>query len=275
MKSGGTVKLGKFKLSKNAVMMGGAVGVGILAYAYYTRRGSSTPTDSTGTGGSYVDPSIDPNTGMPYSDEFGGGGTSYSGLGIYDPTTGAYLGNGYGSQIVTGVTTNAAWTQAAVAYLVSVGYEGVTVNSAIGKVLSGQAVTQDELNIFNAAVAAEGNPPNGFPAIHMAGSAPGGTTNPPPSGSGNPPPAVTGLKGKGFKEHIDLDWNDMRSKDGKISGYSVWADGVRKGSPFFSTMHVWGVSGKGKSHKMEVAAFKYVNGKQVYGPKTAITVKTV
>jgi len=272
VKTGGTVHIGKFKLSKNAVMLGGATGIGILAYAYYVRRNASTTGTTTDDGAAYVDPSIDPNTGMPYSDEFGGSGTSYSGLGIYDPTTGAYLGNGYGSQIVTGVSTNAAWTQACVAYLVGVGYEGTVVNSAIGKVLSGQAVTQDELNIFNAAMAAEGSPPQGYPTIHMVGAAPGGTTNPPTTS--NPPPAVTGLKGKGFKEHIDLDWNDMRTVDPHIFGYTIWADGVRKTSNPFSTEHVWGVSGKGKSHKMEVAALKYVGGKQVYGPKATIMVKT-
>lgn len=270
--TGGKIKIGKFKVSKNGVMIGAAVGLGILGYAYYSRR-SASPTDTSGDTTGYVDPSIDPNTGMPYSDEFGGSGVNYSGLGIYDPTTGQYLGNGYGSSVITGVTTNAAWTQASVAYLVSIGYEGTVVNSAIGKVLSGQAVTQDELNIFNAAMAAEGSPPQGFPTIHMVGAAPGGTTNP-PAGDGNPPPAVTGLKGKGFKEHIDLNWDDMRKKDPKIAGYTIWADGVRKTSNFFSTEHVWGVSGKGKSHKMQVAAFKYINGKQTYGPMATISVKT-
>ena len=265
LKSGGKISIGKVKLSKNAVMLGAATGVGIIAYAYYMRgRGGG---DIPAGDGSSFDPNIDPATGIPYSDEYGGGGGTggYSGLGIYDPVTGQYLGNGYGSSVVTGVSTNAAWTQACVAYLVSVGYEGMAVNSALGKVLSGQAVTQDELNIFNAATAAQGHPPQGYPTIKMASGQPGGTTNPP----GANLPAPTGF-------HVDrvtrstaiVDWNDVKN----ATGYRLYLNGAVRyaNHPAYSLASYSGLK-PNTSYRLEVRAIGADGG---VGAPASLTVKT-
>lgn len=204
------VKIGKVKIPKPALYMGVAGAAAIILYAYYQRRaggggGGNTPTD----GG--ADPSIDPSTGLPYADEFGGG---YSGMGIYDPSTGGTIGTGYG-QIIQQVSTNAAWTQAAVAYMTTVGYEGTAVQNAIGKALLGQALTQAELDIFNAARAVEGEPPNGYPPIHMVGNAPGGTTNPP--GKSLPPPGNVHVLHT-YRTEIQVGWTAVKG----AKGYAVF-----------------------------------------------------
>lgn len=248
----GTIKLGKVKLSKNAVLIGGAVAVGIVGYAYYQRsRGGSGSVGGADTGA--TDPNIDPSTGLPWDESYGG--VSYSGLGIYDPATGGTIGYGYGTgtQTVTTVGTNAAWTQAAIAYLEAHGYDGNVVAAALGKVLNGSPVTQSELDIFSAATGVQGNPPQGYPPIHMVGST-GGTTDRVP---GSQLPAPTGLKvtntGTSF---ITIDWNDIP----RNIGYSIYINGVRqRGSSLYSwytenglkpnTSYKFTIHGIGVDHK--------------------------
>lgn len=184
-----SIKIGNMNIPKPALVIGVAAAGGILFYAYYSRTsgGGEDTGDETAT-----DDGIDPYTGLPYTDEFGFGG-GFSGIGITDPGTGSIFGPGYGGQIVTGVTTNAAWSQAVIAYFEGHGtYPEVNISSALGKVLTGQALTVDELNIFNAARAVQGEPPQPYPPIHMVSAAPPGTTNPPPSNSR--PGKVGGLR---------------------------------------------------------------------------------
>lgn len=57
--------------------------------------------------------------------------------------------------------TNADWTQAAVSYLVSVGYDAATAAAVLGKYLGKQPLTPSELVILRAALAGAGNPPVG------------------------------------------------------------------------------------------------------------------
>jgi len=178
-----TVKIGNVKVPKNVLYIGGVAGAAVVAYAYLFRR-DTVSADSTAS----EEPLIDPYTGLPYVDEFGMG---YSGLGIYDPASGYTIGGGYGNQIVTGNTTNATWSQAAISYLVLQGYEGSVVASALGKVLTGIPVTNDELNIFNAARATQGEPPQPYPPIQMVGSS-------------GPPPDPTGAKGSELPAVNDL-----------------------------------------------------------------------
>lgn len=203
------VKIGNVKVPKPALYMGVAGAAAIVLYAYYQRRsaggGGNTPTEAG------ADPNIDPSTGLPYTDEFGGG---ISGLGIYDPATGGTIGTGYG-QVIQQVSTNAGWAQAATAYLTTSGYEGTAVTSALGKALTGQALTQDELNIFNAARAVEGEPPNSYPPIHMVGTAPGGTTN--PSGSSLPAPGNLHVMNT-YRTEIQIGWNAVKG----AKGYAVF-----------------------------------------------------
>lgn len=159
---------------------GALVGGGAILYYRHQQNAAAAATPAAGTDTSGYDTSgdIDPTTGIPYADEGAGMdgayGTTPSALGYYDPTTGQYIGTGVGTSTVTTVSTNAAWAQAAAAYLVNQGYDGATVTAAIGLYLLGAPLTQDQYDIVTAAIGFEGNPPQGAPPPHMA-SGGGGT----------------------------------------------------------------------------------------------------
>lgn len=220
-----TVKIGNVNVPKPALFIGVAAAGGILFYAYYMRGGTGGSVDAETTVPD--DSGIDPYTGLPYSDQFGFGSGGYSGVGIYDPSTGGTIGGGYGGGIVTGVTTNAAWSQAVINYFETHGtYAETNVSNALGKVLTGRPITVDELNIFNAARAVQGEPPQAYPTIQMVSAAPGGTTNP----SGSSLPAPTGLKATATgRGSIRVDWNPVKG----AKGYALYqaADGAGGGTP--------------------------------------------
>lgn len=180
---------GGSKMPKNRKValfaIGGLGGLG-LVYWYKRKNAAAATADTTGT---TTDPSIDPATGIPYAEEYSGGYGSSLG-GIYDPATGqTYTGAG-GPPIVTQVTSNAQWAQAAEAYLISLGYDPVTTSAALGAYLAGIGLTQDQLAIVQAAIGFEGQPPNPPAPPHVTGPPTG--TGPPPVGGQATVPNVVG-----------------------------------------------------------------------------------
>lgn len=255
-----SIKIGNVNVPKPALVIGVAAAGGILFYAYYARTSGG---GDTGTGDTAAaDDGIDPYTGLPYTDEFGFGG-GFSGIGINDPGTGSIFGPGYGGQIVTGVTTNAAWSQAVIAYFEAHGtYPEVNVSSALGKVLTGQALTVDELNIFNAARAVEGEPPQPYPPIRMVSAAPPGTTNPPTSLK-----APTGVKVvKRTRTSIRVDWNPVSG----AKGYALYRNGARITSSVYSVYTFAGLT-RNKKYTFKIHALGSDNK---LGPAAQITATT-
>jgi hypothetical protein len=118
----------------------GAVGVGILAYAYW-RNSTAAPT--------VVDPG------------------EYSGEAEYESPLGNTGGNSSGDFPGTtdpeAINTNAQWTQAAVLSLQSAGWEASAVYVALGKLLAFKDLSSAEVQIAQAAKAAVGEPPQGGP----------------------------------------------------------------------------------------------------------------
>lgn len=169
---------------KPALIAVGAASIGILAYAYYRHNsGASADTAPSDT----TDTSIDPATGVPYADEFGYTNSGYGFLGVNDPSTGQIITSGSGTGVVT-ISTNAQWSQAAQAYLASIGgFDSTAVAAALGAGLLGHYMTPDQVGIWNAAIAFEGNPPGGYPPLN---------TTPP---IGQPPPTTTLPAPAGFK----------------------------------------------------------------------------
>lgn len=235
---------------KPALYVSGAVAVGILGYAYYKKRsGASATPASTATP---LDPNIDPATGIPYADEFGGGtgSTGYSGLGIYDPSTGATFGTGYGTGTVTQVSSNAAWAQAAEAYLSQVaGYDPNTVAIALGRGLTGQYLTPDQLNIWNAATGFEGYPPQPVPPLVTtppAGQGGGG-------GSATGAGPVTGLHVvKTFRNSVTVGWHPLTGAKGYIVDVSGGPHGTYTTS---TTINVGGMKNN-TAHTITVTPIK-------------------
>lgn len=159
--------------------------VGLVAIWYVVQRRNATDTTTTdGTDTTTTDTSIDPNASGAYGSGYGGdystgGSADYSPpeLDSYvDPSTGAVITGGGATPVytppkpvvITKPTTNAQWAQQASAYLVQQGFDAITVATALGKYFSNQNLTDNQLSVVQAALAAEGNPPNPPPPPHVA-----------------------------------------------------------------------------------------------------------
>lgn len=164
---------------KKFVVIGGAVLVIVIGVVYYrSKQQSASSVDAAGS------TSIDPATGYAYgSAEDAAALASQSNY--VNP---AQYGYGYGGNYVpsgttaaTGFTNNAAWAQAAEAYMVDIGGDANLIGNALGKYIAGAAVTSDQQSLIQQAIAFEGIPPvggtNGYPpSIRTATTAP---TEPP------------------------------------------------------------------------------------------------
>lgn len=201
-------------LKKNKFMLvGGALVVIGVTYEYRKRAAAATAATATTASGAtdnstaLGDESIDPSTGIPYSEEALGAAdpysaaydsaaqgspySSYSGL-TWDPATGQWVSNtsgttstGTGSQsgLYGTPTSNAQWGQEATLYLTNLGDDPITVAAALGKFLSGQggSLTSAQLSIVQSAIGALGYPPTAVPAPAVA----------PPTGQTNPGAGIT------------------------------------------------------------------------------------
>lgn len=186
----GTVNLFGSRVKKGYVIAGGLVVGSAVIYGWYKNKQaaadttSDTTTADTTTAGDYSDSgdsypsdgsvgdpsdpdSIDPTSGMTYGDE----GAFSSGYGALDTYGDTYGYGGYYSGTSSGETayeTNGQWAQSAEDYLVnSVGADATTVAAALGKYVTGQAVTADQMDVIEQAIAFVGYPPvngtDGYP----------------------------------------------------------------------------------------------------------------
>ena len=154
------------KSTRNWLIIGSVGAAGIVIW--YIMRAKS----QQGAGTAATDQSIDPATGIPYSQEYsgyggygvGGGGVPQQ-FGYYDPTTGAFISGTGSTGTVIGPGTNASWAQQVEAYLQGVGYDPTAVAAAIGKYLTGQTLSSDQAGIVAAATGFFGNPPQYVPPI--------------------------------------------------------------------------------------------------------------
>lgn len=147
------------KSTRNWLLIGGLGAAAIVIYMVMRARSNAATTGTT-------DPNIDPATGVPYSQEYGGygaTGVTPSLYGYVDPTTGAFISGAGAGNTVLQPSTNASWAQQVEAYLQSLGYDPTAVGSAIGKYLTGQTLTSDQQGIVAAALGFFGQPPQGAP----------------------------------------------------------------------------------------------------------------
>lgn len=137
--------------ARKVYLMVGAAAAGFVGYRWWQARNTSAgrPVDSTLGTGSVV--------------EGGGGGLAPGGNVQYG---GADIG-GEGPP-----ATNADWANLAVQLLVNQGWDGATVQVALGKYLNRQALTDAEVNIVQAAIAVAGSPPVGTFTILDGGTDP-------------------------------------------------------------------------------------------------------
>lgn len=149
------------KQNKKLYVAVGGAAAAFVAYRWYQNRSAASAAAAP----------VDPNATDTSS--------------VTDATGGAY-GPGnvqYGGADITGdtstLTTNAEWTNTAVTLMVQQGWDGATVQAALGKYLTDQALTTDEETIVRSAVAVAGNPPQGSHAIvHIPNPTPSTPTTP-------------------------------------------------------------------------------------------------
>lgn len=164
--------------TRNWIIIGAVGAAGLVAWYIIKGRGSKQSSTDLASQG------IDPATGVPFAQEYGGygaaGGAGTPSLyGYYDPNTGQFIsgaGAGGSGGFVLAPSTNAEWAQQAEAYLTGIGYDAMTVAAALGKYLTGQTITSDQAGIVAAAKGFFGTPPQPF--------TPGPVTNPGGQGSG-------------------------------------------------------------------------------------------
>lgn len=173
-----------------------AVGVGVIVYmrSRNAANAAATTAQSSGSADTTTDPSIDPNTGIPYAEESGG---AYSGYGGYGDSGGYGSYGGYPGTYNPNpnqITTNSDWVQAAIGIVPG---DTNAVTAALSAVLGGLTVTHAQKNLFLEAVGLLGQPPQGYPTpIHVSDT--GG--HPGPSGDVK----VPATKGKSAGEAHDL-----------------------------------------------------------------------
>lgn len=183
------------------VAIGGAIAAGAIGIYFY--RNKKQETDAIAAAGSSE---IDPATGYPYGSAEDAAAldsqSNYqmplnSGYGY-----GGYAGGSGGGVFGTGqpgsFTSNAEWAQYVEAYEENnLGADAVIVGNAIGKYLTGQPLTTDQVGVVQSAIAIGGYPPvngpNGNPPSYVTAGTSGGTTNPPPTDNPPPPPGNTGV----------------------------------------------------------------------------------
>lgn len=152
---------------RGGLFAGGLAAVGTAGYLWYKHmKGqqiaaaaatSTPPAAGYGYGASYGYGSPYAYATSPYGYGYGPSGYGFGALGGSGFPASPY---GYGQAPVT-VTTNAEWSQNALAALSAQGYTGTAVLSALGKYLTGKPVVQgssDDTTI-QSAIAIEGEPP--------------------------------------------------------------------------------------------------------------------
>src|SRR5215831_14848067 len=147
---GGPPKRPMKKSTRNWLLIGTLAAGGLVVIFIMRSRQAAA-------GGAGAPEGIDPNTGVPYAQEYAGGlaspyGTTPSLYGYDDPSTGSFIsGVGSGGSYVTAPSTNASWAQQVESYLQNLGYDPMAVAAAIGRYLTGQTLTADDQTIVNAA----------------------------------------------------------------------------------------------------------------------------
>lgn len=197
-----TIKLPVFGPVKKPIVIGVGVvsAVGIVYYARTKKQATDAAAASVANAGSSE---IDPATGYPFGSAEDAAAMDTQ-ANYQTPLNtgygyGGYAGGSGGGVFGTGqpgsFTSNAEWAQYVEAYEENnLGADAVIVGNAIGKYLTGQPLTSDQVGVVQSAIAIGGYPPvngpSGNPPSFVTAGTSGGTTTPPPP---PPPPGNTGV----------------------------------------------------------------------------------
>jgi hypothetical protein len=189
------------------------------AVLWYVRRKQGASSSTSAAGAVQTDPAgntgtIDPATGYVY-------GSTQDAAGLAADSSGGSTGttSGSGGSTVSGqYSTNQAWSEAAINFLVGVGVDPTEANSAITAFIGSQTLTTAQQGEVNLAIQSIGAPPSP-PA---PGTAPSPIVTPPTPGTvtaSNPPTgfAVTNRTSTA----ISVNWNSVANAKSYTVGYAA------------------------------------------------------
>ncbi len=217
------------------VWAAGALVVGIVGYAYYKNSQSSED---------YIGASEDDYGATDYDSPLGSSG----GNSTVDVDNTAGL-----------ITTNSQWTQAAIDYLTTAGFDATSASIALGKYLARKPLSQTEIDAVVAARGGVGDPPVGgpYPITEGLPATPSTGTLPAPRNVWAP--------------KIDRTWFDLRwDAVPGATGYNIYRSGVLFGT---ANTNFYAVTrqGPGGTYPMQVTA---VNSNSESPKSATATVKT-
>jgi hypothetical protein len=206
-------------IPKKSMYIGVGVVIFIIGIAWY-RSKKSASTAAAASVAAAGSTTTDPATGFPYGSPEDA--AALAAQAQYQSPGGAgygYGGNTPGTTNIsqgTGFQSNAQWAQAVEDYLVNTAGTGDSaymsvVGNAIGKYLTGQALSPDQVNIVEQGIAFEGSPPvagtNGYPPSFRTSQTgptpPSGTPTPGPIYGTGPWNLAATIKGP---TEVDLQW---------------------------------------------------------------------
>jgi len=131
-----TLSIGKKKLNKNVVYVGGAAALGFVGYAWFTKgRADSTASD------------VPVDDTSPVEEP-----TDIPGFGVSSPDNAQARPN-----------NNADWSELAIQRMINIGHDPLPVSAALGKFLAHKALNAVEAGLVQEAIRAAGYPPEGGP----------------------------------------------------------------------------------------------------------------
>lgn len=246
----GTIKtpLGPVQKKTALIIGGGIVILGAIVWMRQ-RNAASEPVD-------LGDTPINPATGYPYGSAEDAAALAEQGRYVSPPIPPSQGGSGNIPPSNVGFTTNGAWVQAVIEYMMSndLVTDSSKLSEALGKYITGAYVNDGEVSLVQQAIAVQGYPPlagkNGYPPSLNRTPV---TTTPPPTTTPpkvTAPGAISGRVSTPGKTSIGVRFTGAKG----ASSYQVFLDGKLAmdvaGSPFTiprlkpNTRYVVGVRAK-------------------------------
>lgn len=268
----GTVKTPFGEVSKKTALIAGA-GVAVIGFIVYYRHQQSAASDASVAAAGSED--IDPATGYAYGSPEDAAALASQSSYVVPTSSGSSTSSAseYGT-----ATTNAQWVQEVLSYVESndIG-DASTFSVSLGKYISGQYATDNDVSLINQAIAINNQPPvagaNGYP--------PSINRTPPTSGTGTTttgaPGAIQGKKtttsvttkdAKGKPKYSDIS-TAWTGADNAVK-YEVYLDGKLHETVLGSPVTLW-LFTPGVTHTVGIRA---IGASGAAGPLSSTTTKT-
>lgn len=246
--------------SRRALLIGGVGAVAVMGLLWWRKRqtAAATPTvgaDTTGDSGVY-----DPNAPVDSTDLSGG---------AYTGTTGISGG------VTSTPATDAQWTAQVMTALLGI-VDPTALSAALGKYITGQAVTGDEESLIDQAIAVGGYPPVGGPGGYppaIRTQAAGGQT--PPGGGVTGGGDTGGLLTPTAPRASSITSTSVQLTTSAIPGATLyeWSDGHANHAHTSGPSYTWTHLAPKSTHRFSVQSVGPKSQPGAFSPETVVTTK--